>query len=121
MWLTPRERMMLIIIGGLALAGLGFLVWQQHRPPLVVAETPTLLLQAVPWEEALRQSRRVDVNAATVTELERLPEVGPSLARRIVAYRTTHGRFRTAEELERVQGIGPKTYEALQDYVTTGQ
>ena len=117
MWVTPRERMTLVIVGGLALAGLGFLVWQQHRPPLVVAGTPTLL-QAVPWDEALRQSRRVDVNAATVTELERLPEVGPSLARRIVAYRTTHGRFLTAEELERVQGIGPKTYEALEDYVT---
>jgi len=40
-----------------------------------------------------------------------------ALAHRIVAYRQRHGRFRTLEELEQVEGIGPKTSEALEDYV----
>lgn len=117
--LTGKERLTLTLIGALALAGLGADFWQQQRPPITVAAGTAPA--GAPWDEALRHSRRVDVNTATVAELERLPEVGPGLAGRIAAYRAAHGRFRTAEELTRVKGIGPKTYEALRDYVTTGQ
>jgi competence protein ComEA len=66
----------------------------------------------------IQEAKQVDVNHATAQELERLPEIGPSLAQRIVEYRSAYGPFRTSEELQRVPGIGPKTYEALKDYVT---
>ena len=106
---------MLTALGLLVLAGLGVLAWQQHRPPLMIEETPA---QAVAWDPALQNARQVDVNTASVAELERLPQVGPMLAKRIVEYRERHGRFRWTGELSRVSGIGPKTYEALRDYVT---
>jgi len=63
-------------------------------------------------------SRLVELNRATAEELERLPEIGPSLARRIVAYRDQHGPFRNPEDLQQVPGIGPKTFDALRDFVT---
>ena len=117
MWLTSQEQRTLTVLALVGLAGLGVLCWQRQTPPLTIAGA-TEPRDAVQWDVALDDSRRIDVNTAGVAELERLPEVGPSLARRIAAYRTAHGRFRSAEELQRVPGIGPKTLEALEDYIT---
>lgn len=117
MWLTQQERVAFVVLGALALVGLGLLGWLQLHfawESETVAATPA---QAARWDEALRSARHVDVNTATVAELERLPQVGPTLAHRIVAYRQRHGRFRTPEELEQVEGIGPKTSKALEEYV----
>lgn len=59
----------------------------------------------------------LDVNAADEAELQRLPGVGPTLARRIVEARTTE-RFKSADDLRRVKGIGAKTLESFRQYVT---
>jgi competence protein ComEA len=116
MELTQQERVTLSAAGLVALAGLGVLLWQRATPPLAVAGVPAPL-QGGAWDEALRASRTLDVNTATAAELERLPEIGPALARRIVEHREAHGGFRSPEELSRVRGIGPKTIEALEDYI----
>jgi competence protein ComEA len=60
---------------------------------------------------------RVDLNAATVEQLEQLPGVGPVLAQRIVDWRTEHGRFTSVDELQEVSGVGPKKFESLKDHV----
>lgn len=60
----------------------------------------------------------VNLNTATQAELESLPGIGPSKARAIIEYREAHGPFRRAEDLQDVKGIGPKTWEALEDKVT---
>lgn len=59
----------------------------------------------------------VDLNQATLAELETLPGIGPVLAGRILAYRETHGRFGGPEEIQQVSGIGPATYEKLKPYL----
>lgn len=116
LFVTQQERLTLTILGGLALAALGILLWQQRRPPIRVEPGP--LPPSAQWDARLTAARQLDLNTATVEELERLPEVGPSLAQRIVEYRQAHGPFRRAQEIVQVPGIGPKTYEALRDYVT---
>lgn len=60
----------------------------------------------------------MNLNAATVADLETLPGIGPALAQRIIDYRTEHGGFRRVEDLQQVSGIGPKKYEAIKDHVT---
>ncbi len=60
----------------------------------------------------------VDVNAASAEELERLPRVGPALARRIVEWRTRHGPFQGSDDLRHVRGIGPSTVRLLDSLVT---
>ncbi len=117
MWLTKQERVILALLGVLTLVGLGMLCWQRQRPPLTVEGTPTAV-QATQWDQTLERARRVDVNTADVAELERLPNVGPTLAQRIVEDRHAHGRFQTAEELRRVRGLGPKMLERLKDNIT---
>lgn len=56
----------------------------------------------------------VNVNTATAADLERLPGVGPVLARRIVEFREARGLFRRLEDLQDVEGIGPKLYRRLE-------
>jgi competence protein ComEA len=60
----------------------------------------------------------LNVNAATAQELERLPRVGPALARRIVEWRERHGPFVSLEDLRHVRGIGPSTVRLLDSLVT---
>ena len=55
----------------------------------------------------LGPGERVDIDRASVRELERLPGVGPGLARKIAADRESRGPFGSSEGLDRVPGIGP--------------
>jgi competence protein ComEA len=59
----------------------------------------------------------VNINTATVDELDSLPGVGPATAQAIVDYRTEHGRFRSVEGLLEVRGIGESKLAALRKRV----
>jgi competence protein ComEA len=56
---------------------------------------------------------KVDLNRASLPELDGLPGVGPVLAQRILDFRAKAGRFRSVEELREVSGIGERTYARL--------
>lgn len=55
----------------------------------------------------------LDLNAATVTDLDALPGIGPVLAQRIVDWRTANGPFASVDQLREVTGIGEAKYEDL--------
>ncbi|WP_319449041.1 MULTISPECIES: ComEA family DNA-binding protein [unclassified Mycobacterium] len=59
----------------------------------------------------------IDLNAATVEQLDALPGVGPVTASAIVAWRTTNGRFANVDQLGEVDGIGPARLEKLRELV----
>ena len=59
----------------------------------------------------------VAVNRASMVELQRLPGIGPALARRLVQYRQQHGAFSTPESLLAVSGIGPKKLAAIRPFL----
>jgi competence protein ComEA len=60
---------------------------------------------------------RVDINLADWPELAQLPEMGESLAQKIVAWRKEHGPFKELTDLRRVKGIGPKKFEAIRPFL----
>ena len=60
----------------------------------------------------------LDLNRASIEDLDRLPGIGPVLARRIVMHRARHGAFRSADELLGVPGIGPRLLERLRPFVS---
>lgn len=62
----------------------------------------------------------VDVNTATVEQLDELPGIGPAIAAAIVEHRERTGRFRTVEDLLDVPGIGDAKLARLRDLVTAG-
>jgi competence protein ComEA len=59
----------------------------------------------------------VDINSADWPELEQLPAIGETRARRIVESRDKDGPFRDHNDLRRVRGIGPKTLETIRPYL----
>ncbi len=63
----------------------------------------------------------VDLNRADVNELESLPGIGAVLARRVMEYRASIGRFQTIEDLLAVKGIGPKTLERIRPFVMVSE
>lgn len=60
----------------------------------------------------------LDLNTATLEQLEELPGIGPSTAQAILAERDRRGRFASVEELLDVRGIGPAKLDAIRDLVT---
>jgi hypothetical protein len=60
----------------------------------------------------------IDIDVANAGELERLPRIGPALAKRIVANRDSLGPFGSLPALRRVKGVGPAIIEQLAPLVT---
>ena len=65
-------------------------------------------------------SSLLDVNTASLTQLEALDGIGPEIARRILTYRQQNGPFTRLEDLLNVQGIGPSLLERLRSQATVG-
>ncbi len=63
---------------------------------------------------------RININTATMDELEALPNIGAVTAARIVAYREEHGPYRAVDDLIHVQGISDRTIDGFRELVTTG-
>ncbi len=114
----------------LALAGAGvrhFLSPSPSAPPGDVQ----LQSSSIPRPNALREAARraaqlarpllpgdrIDLDNADVSEITRLPRVGPALAQRIVAWRTEHGPFGSLARLDSVPGVGAKLLDAIRPFV----
>ncbi len=59
----------------------------------------------------------LNLNTATVHQLELLPGIGPKMAQRIIDYRKAHGPFKDAAQVMDVKGIGSKKFEKLKPYL----
>lgn len=62
---------------------------------------------------------KINLNSASVAELDTLPRIGPAMAQRIIDYREANGRFGSIDDLRNVTGIGEKTFDGLKELVTT--
>jgi len=92
-----------------ALAGMGLYWFVQggHRGELIEIDRA----------EPLTARYLVDINSAAWPELAELPEIGETLARRIVESRAAVGPYGDHDDLQRVRGIGPVTLERLRPYL----
>lgn len=61
---------------------------------------------------------KVNLNHATLAELDTLPGIGPALAQRIIDYRQEKGGFRRIEDIKNVSGIGDKLFVQIKDLIT---
>ena len=65
-----------------------------------------------------RPSTQVNINTATVEELDGLPGIGEHMAQRIIEYRQKNGPFKRLEDLMGVRGIGEKNFLKLKPMIT---
>ncbi|MBW3534000.1 MAG: ComEA family DNA-binding protein [Gemmatimonadetes bacterium] len=106
--------------------------WEARRPlplfpvdssgvlPRLVAEGEAARVDAAMRTRPLAEGERLDPNVASEVELDRLPGVGPAVARALVESREREGPFRGAEDLERVRGVGPATVAKLAEHLEFG-
>jgi len=98
----------------LLVAGVVFSLYKRNSRPVSPAfllsalEVPSTNFAGRPVKNQNPVFAPVDLNRAGAEELERLPGLGPVLARCILEYREKKGNFKTVQELLRVPGIGPK-------------
>jgi competence protein ComEA len=77
------------------------------------------IAQATPQPPpAASRAATLDLNSATVAQLETLPGIGRRTAERIVEHRQKNGGFKKIEELMNVQGIGEKSFLRLKPLIT---
>lgn len=84
-------------------------------PSVLEAIRPYAAFSGPVWEAP--PAGPLPLNSATARELERLPGVGPALARAIVEDRARRGPYRSLADLRRVRGVGPALLRALADRV----
>ena len=65
-------------------------------------------------------TEKININTASVEELDKLPGIGPSIAKAIIDYRTTSGLFKQIEDINAVKGIGDALYAKIKDQITVG-
>jgi competence ComEA-like helix-hairpin-helix protein len=84
-----------------------------------IAATPaeTIPQQPIPSEASIA-AERVNINTASLVELERLPGVGFRLAQNIINYRQTQGFFEKLEDLVNILNVPFETFNTIQDYLT---
>lgn len=63
---------------------------------------------------------KININTASVEELDKLPGIGPSIAGAIIDYRTKNGPFQQIESINDVKGIGDALFEKIKDQITVG-
>ena len=107
-----------------------FVRWNtmQKRVPLAplpaVVETATAadsanpgLEPALPRKQAPAKPETIDLNSATLHQLDSLPGIGPVLAGRIIAARDERGRFSAVDDLLNIEGIGQCKLDGIRNYV----
>jgi len=85
----------------------------RHRIAILTGLAILLLTAAA----VLASEGVVNINTASESQLMLLPRVGPSLAKKIVDFRSSNGEFKAPEELVMVPGVGDKTYELMAPYI----
>ncbi len=111
--LTHQERKVLLLIGGLILAGsvFRFLEAGNVSSRLLTDANRLVISKNIPSET------RVNINKASQQDLETIPGIGAVIARRIINHRLTYGPFKNCDDLKQVKGIGDKKIEQVKGYL----
>jgi len=124
-----REARSVLLLLGLAVLGhVARLVWSRPAaaPGELLSTVPSALdpiRQRVRSERAgrpLGSDEQINLNTASSEEIARLPRVGMSLAKRIVAHREAHGPFSGPAALDQVPGVGPALLRTIARQVRYG-
>lgn len=85
---------------------------------VIEGETSTGSNEIIEGENKIEEISIVNINTASIDELDSLPGIGSSKAQNIIDYRNINGKFGSIEEILNVNGIGTAIYEQIKAYIT---
>ena len=85
-------------------------------PTPTPSETPTPV--PTPSSTPEQQSEKININTASLEELDNITGVGLVIGQRIIDYRNANGPFQKIEDIKNVKGIGDITFEKMKDEIT---
>jgi comEA protein len=88
---------------------------------LALAVLVTVFFSSLGHAALSQTEKKVNINTASVAELQTLPQIGPKIAQRIIDFREENGKFTKITDLLKVKGIGEKTFEQLKNLITVGE
>ena len=138
---TTQERLVLLFLSTTLVVG-GIVKWTKlQNTPVLQIKTSSVNAEMQAFDRASHElnatgtdldlvktdvqaesnqvNGKININQATSVTLQELPGVGPTLADRIIVYRTEHGPFTQVEDLTLVRGIGPKMFEKIAKTIST--
>ena len=89
-------------------------------PSAPLATSAPFTLVSILTPTAVSSASLININTATLQQLDTLPSIGPVTAQSIVTYRQQHGPFQHIEDIMNVPGIGPVTFDKIQSLITVG-
>ncbi len=113
-----------MIRGSLILLVLAFFAVFWHGTNFTPKTVPSIdlakITQTIYPEQRFLLTGPANINTATIEELEAIPFIGPSMAKKIADFRGSHGRIADAQELLEIKGIGPRILERIKPYFVYG-
>lgn len=122
-----REQIGVLLLAGILLMS-GLLLLKQKDTPATFTEgaSSSNYSSNVSEKSATSSSQQtsdsknslVNINKASLEELDTLPGIGPSTAQKIIDYRIQNGPFPNIQAIDNVSGIGPSKYLQIKDLIT---
>ncbi|PYT00467.1 MAG: hypothetical protein DMF63_07830 [Acidobacteria bacterium] len=75
-------------------------------------------ISGLPHTPIAASAKAININTADVTELQKIPGVGPASAKKIIEHRKLYGPFRRPEEILIVDGISEKRFREFRSYIS---
>ncbi len=103
----------------------GLLIWYDRHAPVTKTETVKVTQSTATNSGSANISGKqvgkiININTASVSELDGLPGIGPTYAQRIIEYRNSKGGFKSPSDIVNVKGIGQATYAKIKGLISTG-
>lgn len=120
----PAKWLAVGVVGGGSALGFVWAIGPRSTPATILTSHPSAPeptpqpKPTAPAHQPAAPKGRINLNTATLADLDTLPGVGKATAQAILDYRASHGLIRTLSELDNIHGVGPALIERLRPLVT---
>ncbi|MFH1287198.1 MAG: helix-hairpin-helix domain-containing protein [bacterium] len=123
-YFTKQEKIVILFLTGAIILGLG-VQWVRTNGNLSVDSiklegkvNPVRKSRINSQKPEKLSDKKININSASIQELESLIGIGPKIAAKIINYREKHGEFKSIEDIKKVRGIGKKKFNKMKDNIS---